>query len=147
MMRSLRNRLISTSFVVALLACGGCGSSNGLVPVEGVVTLDGQPLADATVVLHPDTAAGAGPFTATTSDDGKFVLAPAGNSGAPGAVPGSYRLTITTLRLAPSETGRDDEPQKVLAPELVPDEYRLGTMRFEVPEDGTTAANFDIRSR
>lgn len=123
----------------------GCGASSNSVPVEGVVTLNGKPLPEATVVLHPVTAAGAGPFSGITDSAGKFSLSPSGRSDAPGAVVGTYRLSISTLKLAPTD-GSDTAIAKVLTKELVPDEYRLGNMRFDVPIGGTLEANFDITS-
>ena len=134
--------------IVAFTTCGllsGCGSSSGLVPVEGIVTLNGKPLADATIVLHPVTAAGAGPYSGTTNAAGKFSLAPSGSPGLSGAEVGTYRLIISTLKLAPTN-GNDSAVAEVLAKELVPNAYRVGDMRFEVPAGGTNQANFDILS-
>jgi hypothetical protein len=125
----------------------GCGSGSALVPYEGVVTLNGKPLAEATVVLHPVTAAGPGPFSGTTDAEGKFSLGPAGNTDERGVLPEKYRLSISTLKTAPMEGGDDSAKPQVLAPELVPDEYRTGDMRVEVPADGTTSAKFDITGR
>ena len=123
----------------------GCRPTSNLVPVEGIITLGGTPLADATIVLHPVTAAGAGPYSGTTNAAGKFSLAPSGSPGLSGAEVGTYRLTISTLKLAPTDGG-DDAKQQILAEERVPDEYRVGDMRFEVPAGGTDQANFDIMS-
>ena len=125
----------------------GCGSGNGLVPFAGDVTLDGNPLPEATVVLGPITAVAAGPFMGTTDAEGKFQLSPAGQTDILGAVPGEYRLSISTLKTAPAASGDDGAKPQILAPELVPDEYRLGNMRFEVPAAGTTEAFFDITSQ
>lgn len=124
----------------------GCGSGDALVPVEGTVTLNGQPLAEANVVLHPVTATGPGPFAGTTGADGKFSLGPSGSADQKGVAPDTYRLTISTLKLAPTTGGDDDIPQ-VLAKEVVPGDYRSGNMRFEVPAGGTTSANFDLTGR
>ena len=67
------------------------------MPVEGRVVLNGQPLANATVMLSPLRATDPGPFAGTTSADGQFVLgSPDDPSG--GAVPGEYLVMITTLR-------------------------------------------------
>jgi hypothetical protein len=104
-------------------------------------------LPEATVLLHPVTAAGPGPFSGTTDVGGKFSLGPSGNSDAKGAVPGEYRLSISTAKYAPMAGGDDSAKPQILAPERVPDDYRLGNMRYEVPAEGTTSANFDIQSR
>lgn len=136
---------VACCLVISSIA--GCGSGDELVPVEGVVMLDGKPLPAATVVLSPTTAVGPGPFMGTTDTEGKFVLGPAGHDNRQGAQPGEYRLSISTLQAEFSEGGGDSAKPRILAPELVPDEYRLGNMRFEVPAAGTTEAYFDITSQ
>jgi hypothetical protein len=74
-------------WLVPLLA--GC-TSNGLVPLAGVVTLDGRPLAGATLAFVPE---GAGqPAVAESAADGSFV---ARTNGRPGALPGRYHLLVT----------------------------------------------------
>lgn len=136
-------------FFTILGACflAGCGSSGGGVPYEGVVTLNGQPLPEATVSLQPLTATSPGPFLGTTDSAGKFSLGQPGQSDLKGVVPGTYRLTISTLKVAPSESADDSAKPKILTPERVPDQYRTGDMRVEVPAEGSTAANFDIAGR
>lgn len=147
MMEQLAER---QSLWAALLSCfvlGGCGSGDGLVPVEGAVTLDGKPLAEATVVLSPTKATDPGPFSGTTNAEGKFSLSPSDRADESGAMPGEYQIFISTLKVEPSEVADDTAVPKVLAPELVPEEYRQGNMRFEVPAGGTTAAIFELGSR
>jgi hypothetical protein len=109
-----------------------------------VVTLNGQPLADATVTLLPLTANGPGPFSGTTDSAGKFSLGLPGQTDQLGVVPGKYRLTISTLKTAPMEVADDSAKPQILAPERVPEEYRTGDMRVEVPPEGTSSANFDM---
>jgi hypothetical protein len=122
----------------------GCGSKEGLAPVSGVVLLEGQPLADANIVLHPVKASGAGPFVATTDAAGKFSLGPTTGPAGSGAVPGEYRLTVSTLKTEPGPPGKDDAIPKVLIPERVPDNYSRGNMRFIVPEGGNTDVKLDV---
>ena len=74
-------------FVAALLPLSGCGKK--LTPVSGVVTLDGKPVADATVTFVSDD----GKYTSTgaTDESGNFAL----SSGAgPGAYEGNYKVTV-----------------------------------------------------
>ena len=143
--------LSSLLCIAALAAWGslltGCGSGSATVPYEGVVTLNGEPLADAMVTLLPLTATDPGPFSGTTDTSGKFSLGPTASPNQRGVVPNKYRLMISTLKVAPMEGGDDSARPKVLAPERVPEEYRTGNMRFEVTAEGTTAANFDISGR
>jgi hypothetical protein len=137
-------KLALTLLLGATLGQLGCGSKDGAVPVSGVVMLEGQPLADANVVLHPVTAAGPGPFVGTTDAAGKFSLGPSAGPAGGGAVPGEYRLTISTLKTEPGPEGRDDAVPKVLIPERVPDNYSRGNMRFIVPEAGNTDVKLDV---
>lgn len=139
----LRKLAVTCMFCVGLLQLG-CGSKDSMAPVSGVVLLEGQPLAGATVVLHPVTAAGAGPFVASTDSAGKFSLGPSDGAAGSGAVPGEYRLTVTTLKTEPGPEGRDDAVPKIIAPERVPENYSRGNMRFVVPEGGNADVKLDV---
>jgi hypothetical protein len=93
-MRSVGFGLLALALTVCAL---GCGSKGGTVRVEGVVKLDGQPLADATVTYNP---VGAGqPASASTNEDGTFRLTTAGTDG---AYPGEYKVTVTKSTAAAS---------------------------------------------
>ena len=65
-------RLLLCGFLLILV---GCSKSGPELPVSGIVTLDGNPLADVTVRFYPDT--GTDPTSsgyAQTGTDGKFVI-------------------------------------------------------------------------
>jgi len=84
-------------FLVLLTA--GCGTKEKYVPVSGVVTLDGQPLANAQVLFEPlaqDKADPPGkPSVGRTDSDGRFVLtSPLGKH--TGASIGMHRVRILT---------------------------------------------------
>lgn len=130
--------------VLALIAltAGGCGGSS-LVPVEGVVTLDGNPVADASVVLGPLRATDPGPFSGSTDSQGKFSLGTADDPEG-GAVPGEYFVNITTVKPIP---GADESTPPPTQKEIIPMAFRDGTQRIVIPAGGTSAANFDISSR
>ncbi|WP_417388058.1 carboxypeptidase-like regulatory domain-containing protein [Gimesia sp.] len=76
---------------VCCFGCSGGGTEVELEKVTGVVTMDGQPLANAVVVFIPDEG---NPSTAQTDATGKYELAHRGN--AMGAVPGKHKVRITT---------------------------------------------------
>jgi hypothetical protein len=76
--------------VVSVLGCGSSGPT--LIPVNGRVTLDGKPVADAAVGLIPIDG---GPMASgVTNADGVFHLS-TGNQ--PGAVPGEHAATVTKV--------------------------------------------------
>jgi hypothetical protein len=124
-----------------VLACAAGCSTGGAESVEGVVTLDGTPLPAAYILFIPTQSEIKGPFNGKTDDQGRYSLGPIGDEG--GGVPvGTYRVSITT---AHSEDAGMEGVK--LPPERVPRQYRDGSMQFDVPQGGTTAANFDLKSR
>lgn len=75
-----------------LLVAGGCGSGD-MVPVEGVVTLDGQPLEGAAVSFVPDQKGR--PAQGETDAAGKFTLSTA--AAGDGVVPGKYKVGVSKM--------------------------------------------------
>ena len=71
----------------------GCGSSE-YSSAEGVVTLDGSPLADATVVF---ISPGRPLATARTNPDGKYSME---TGSVEGIKPGEYAVTVTAFQKA-----------------------------------------------
>jgi hypothetical protein len=119
----------------------GCGGA-GLVPVEGIVTLDGKPLSGATIRLDRST----GPvsersFIGESDAQGHFAVGPI-ESGNKGAIPDTYRVFITSVKVPP-----DANELTKLPPERVPFKYRNGSEVLEVSTNGTTEANFAMTSR
>lgn len=68
----------------------GCGGEPKRLPAAGVVTLDGQPVADAGVLFIPTDPGPAA--TGTTDASGRFRLTCAGKAG---AIAGHYRVAIS----------------------------------------------------
>lgn len=152
---------IACSFVAILslsLACLGCSSGGDQVPVEGVVTLNGQALTGVQVTfdqpeLGPKENKG---YIARTDEQGRFVLRPAMGEGA-GAPPGTYRVSMTTAVFDPSapppkapaagSTTIFFPESAPLPPERIPPAYRNGKLTFEVPSGGTTSADFKLVSK
>lgn len=75
-----------------LLVAGGCGSGD-MIPVEGVVTLDGQPLEGAAVSFVPDQTGR--PAQGETDAAGKFKLSTA--AAGQGVVPGKYKVGVSKM--------------------------------------------------
>ena len=136
------SKWLALLIAVSVWMCAGCGTS-GPVPVEGKVTLDGKPLANAAVTFSPTKAQGPGPFVDETDGEGRFVLGSVGSEGS-GAVAGEYMVMITTVKQAPG--GMEDSPAPTQK-EIVPAAFRDGSKRFTVPEGGVKDANFDMKSK
>jgi hypothetical protein len=113
---------------VAALATTGCGS-RGLVPVKGVVRLDGKPVPEAVVNFHP---------VEVTKGNGGFGLADASGSfsakirqGLWGLYPGSYKVTLSRRPLPAGTPENPKTPQECeawerayqAAPETFPTSY------------------------
>ena len=105
-------KLLSLAFAccAALLVTVGCGGApqlEGLEKYSGVITLDGEPLAGASITLVPSTMAlkGAG---AVSDEKGKFVFQTlqAGD----GVMPGDYRVTVQKFHIEDAYT---EEEQKI----------------------------------
>jgi len=78
--------------MVALEA--GCGPSRpALLPAEGVVTLDGKPLANASLVFQPK--AGGRPASARTDASGRFKMGT--YTPQDGVLPGEHAVTVVAI--------------------------------------------------
>jgi hypothetical protein len=132
--------------MATLLLTLGCGSSSKVVPVSGVVTLDGKPLPNAHIVFQPEAGkgtvnAGTGSY-GSTGPDGKYTLK-ASDSDQTGAVVGTHRVEIDF------KTESDDRDPKLRPPpkHLPPKYNRQSELQFKVERSGTSTANFDLKSQ
>jgi len=146
-----RTRLASCAAVllaVVALCLSGCGSSDGytLVPVSGMITLDGQPLAGATVSFQRSGGeATVGPGSGAVTDaSGKYELKTAEANSHPGAVVGMHVVRITGVQ---DQRDASDDTQHPLVKDPVPLRYRDPGLNFDVPADGTDKANFELTSQ
>ncbi|MBI3463288.1 MAG: carboxypeptidase regulatory-like domain-containing protein [Planctomycetes bacterium] len=133
-------RLSSLAGIVVLGLICGCGPGGPeIASVEGTVTMDGKPLANAAVVFIPENGRPAG---ATTDSQGHYVLN--FTSGRKGAIPGKNSIRITTLR----DAGEDENGNPIPAQrETVPMKYNAASeLTFEVKEGEKNVANFDLVS-
>jgi hypothetical protein len=79
--------------VGAVGGTAGCNSSGlDLAPVTGVVTLDGQPVADAGLYFTPVDAKQGPPAVGTTDAEGVFSMITANQEG---AVVGEHRVAVS----------------------------------------------------
>jgi hypothetical protein len=127
----------------------GCGSSLPFAPVSGKVTMNGQPLANATVNFQPIAPQGkmeVAPGSAGATDEkGEYHLQ--GATGQDGAWVGKHRVMIslvtTKAGAAEGPTERGGPPQENKIPARYNDKTEL---TFEVPSGGSTKADFALKS-
>jgi hypothetical protein len=138
--------------LLALVALCGCGGPYKVAPVSGKVTLDGKPLAKATVTFAPMATKenqSPGPTSHGGTDaDGRFTLSLSTAPPTPGSVVGKCRVYISTILSDPVTDDRDAGGPVKRVRDKVPDRYNKKTeLVFDVPAGGTDLANFDLTSR
>ena len=97
--------------VAVALALAGCAKAPPeVVPVEGVVLLNGQPLPQAEVQFVPMAPGLGAEYVAvgTTDEQGRFALA---CNGRPGACAGENRVTVTDAAPPDDARGMSGEAQ------------------------------------
>lgn len=136
-------------FALALLPllALGCGGPK-VASVSGRVTFDDRPLAGAHVIFQPIASAGemnpgSGSY-AVTDADGRYTLRVV-DGDQPGAYVGQHRVEIS-VRDGGAD-GEIDRPVKAAPKVVIPPRYNRNTeLTWEVRPEGTTQANFDLRS-
>jgi hypothetical protein len=140
-LRYLRFLLFYSALPMMPLVCVGCSSGGPeIAHVSGRVTMDGKPLAHATVVFIPEDGRPAG---ARTDADGRYTLN--FTEGRRGALPGKNSVRITTQR----EAEQDENGKTVVpaSPETIPMEYNAASMlEFTVEPKKKNVANFELKS-
>lgn len=136
-----RWRTVGLVLAAGVLGLAGCGSEGPEIAyVSGRVTMDGKPLAGASVVFIPEDGRPAG---ARTDENGYYVLN--FDERRKGAIPGKNLVRITTVREA-----EQDENGKVIvpaSPERVPMRYNTNSeLFFEVKPKEKNVANFELKS-
>ena len=134
-----------TILILLPLACAlaaGCGSSK-TAPVSGRLTLNGKPLARASITFAPIGSKDKqepGPSSAGITDaDGRYTLKLIGQEGS-GAMIGKHKVMIALQEAVDTS---DDNPVKL---KQLPLKYNgQTTLEFDVPAGGTDAADFDLK--
>jgi len=123
-----------------LMYCLGCDSGPEIAYVEGTVTMDGQPLANATVVFIPEDGRPAG---GRTDASGHYELT--FTAGREGAIPGKNSIRISTYTEASeAEDGSPIPGQK----ETVPAKYNSQSeLEFTVAPGTNNIADFALDSK
>ncbi|WP_459555568.1 transthyretin-like family protein [Lacunimicrobium album] len=106
-------------FVVAMLS--GCGPRSGLeiIPVDGVVTLQGQPLSNALVTFYPQSGRSS---SAKTDSTGHFDLKYSADK--MGAVVGTHEVHITYGGPQPPSQAAASGKSTVTSKPIPPGDYK-----------------------
>ena len=147
----MQNKLLLSVLLCTVAAVSGCGKAPyELAPVSGVVTLYGEPLANATVSFEPqgsnsdESIAGPG-SVGTTDEDGRYELTTFKQES--GAVVGNHLVRISTYKSEFEDIKKSDKI-KVISVEHVPWHYNRNTsLTFDVPAGGTDDANFVLTAK
>jgi hypothetical protein len=108
--------------------------------VEGTVTLDGQPLADARISFYPQE--GGRSSEAVTDASGRYVLQYSGEAG--GAKVGTHKVSISTFE----ESRQEDDGSKIPGvPEKVPAKYNTESTLTQEVKSGKQTIDFALESK
>ena len=135
-MSLMRRQLIGCLAAGIMFASVGCGSgakTSKTEPVEGVVTLDGAPVADATVTFVPVQEGAGVSATGTTDAEGKYRLSAMGSgirgeAGA-GTLPGEYYVGVMKVNIPSIPTNEEavdpgtKRPTDVPMTHVVPEKF------------------------
>ncbi|QEG42761.1 hypothetical protein UC8_48030 [Roseimaritima ulvae] len=133
---------LSALVAVMVLGTSGCGGGDRppIGEVEGTVTLDGQPVADAQIFFEP--TGGGRSSSAITDADGTYELSYMGD--VKGAVVGEHLVRISTAKGATrDDNGRVTDPGQ---PEQFPSSYNSESTQKVTVEGGDNEINFDATS-
>lgn len=143
--------------LVAALA-SGCGKSGPdfiakLVPVSGVVTLDGKVLGGAEISFIP-TAQGGHRAVAASDSEGRFELttippeAKVDLKKTKGALPGAYRVSILKFQMPDgSAPPRDLPPMTSGAVNALPEHYATGDALSATVSEQGGKFKFELKSK
>lgn len=137
-------------FMWVVLASGliaGCAADDGdglaldVVPVKGLVLLNGKPAAGVAVTFVPDGETVGQECTGGTDDAGNFTLKPIRGKGE-GAPPGDYKVVLNRW-VKPDGTvvpfNSPEPPANLLAVESLPPKYSVAAsseLKAKVPDEG-----------
>jgi hypothetical protein len=138
----MRMRLQCLSIVMlagVVVGCGG-GPDYKLGSVEGTVTLDEKPLADAELRFQPPQGRSS---VAVTDQNGHYVLDYTTEQ--KGAELGTHSVSITTLRSASG--GEGEQPAVPGRDELLPARYHAKTELTADVKQGSNTIDFHLKSK
>lgn len=108
MMMAKAQRLCAGLLMAGLVGCGSGAGRLTVVPVEGVVSVNGEPVVGANVSFMPETPAQGMLSAAGTSDaQGKFKLSAGSYVGLPA---GKYKVAVTHYTMKDGSPIKSDNP-------------------------------------
>jgi hypothetical protein len=139
--------------VCAFVFLTGCGGGNVLKTnrVEGIVTYNGTPLANATVTFYPE-GGDATPAFGKTNENGKYLLQTQQGAIDAGTTPGEYIVTVSKKEYVP--TGRkmrggdnyDEMVDEMTLKETLPVKYSdKPTSPFKATVENKKVNTFDFK--
>lgn len=139
-------------FVPVLFA--GCGNDGKIRTeyVEGIVTMDGEPLALAHVTFYPVDEKGLEAY-GSTDKNGKYTLTTDGGKEEGGALPGEYVVTVSKRDVPDLGPTADPDPNKPvkpikvqIAPLMTPEKYfnKETTDLKATVKSGNNTVNFSL---
>ncbi|WP_013628536.1 carboxypeptidase-like regulatory domain-containing protein [Rubinisphaera brasiliensis] len=127
--------------LLPVAGCGGGSDTPDVLPVTGIITLDGDPLEGAQVEFQPQSTSenqAAVPSYATTDKSGAYTLK-LGPGRVEGAMPGTHQVRITKYP-PPAEDGTSGE-------QILPAKYNSESeLTVEVTSDNEDGYDFDLES-
>lgn len=121
---------------IFFLLAPGCGGRSDLGLVDGKVTLDGKPLADAFVEFVPKSSGSVA--TGRTDQNGEYSMM--FSRDVKGASIGENIVRISTYDV------RDEGGKEVHIPERIPTKYNSKSEQVVTVEQGRNRLDFDLKS-
>lgn len=126
----------------------GCSSGALMERVEGIVTLDGQPLPDIRVNFQPQSRETAQPGIGSygvTDSQGRFVLRRADTDGQ-GAVVGTHTVSLSDKQVE-NASDADAGDTSAVPKSRIPPKYAETPLTFEVKAGEKNEARFELTSQ
>lgn len=128
-----------------LLCVVGCGQK--MVSVSGTVTLDGKPIQDCRVLFQAKRTGKSETVvvdaSGLTNAEGQFRLSSLGEQIKSGVVPGEYVVKFGWCDPNPPL----NEFETHTPPYQIPQNLQIQGLPFTIPQDGTSNAHFDLKSK
>ena len=152
----MRNILLFVT-ILTTLVLAGCNNKLATVNVSGTVTLDGEPLPDATVNFSPKVQGQGHPGFAITDANGQYKLQTILGKPDAGTTPGEYEVSFIKVFKPPyvAQASSGASTNTVMrAPErprsLIPDRYERGStsgFTATVENKKNNVFDFDLKSQ